>query len=60
ETGGADQGAALPSPFFFEVAQWADDDAGPVAVAPVSSPRVLSTAALVGRLRGVVCAPDGA
>ena len=60
DTGGADQGAALPSPFFFEVAQFADDDVDPIAVQPVSSPRVLSTAALVGRLRGVVCAPDGA
>ncbi|GAB4933167.1 hypothetical protein MAHJHV35_48080 [Mycobacterium avium subsp. hominissuis] len=28
--------------------------------AAVSAPRVLSAAALVGRLRGVVCAPDGA
>ncbi|MBS2080239.1 hypothetical protein, partial [Mycobacterium tuberculosis] len=30
------------------------------ALQPVSAPRVLSAAALVGRLRGVVCAPDGA
>ncbi len=60
DTGGADQGAALPSPFFFEIAQWADDDVDHIAVQPVSAPRVLSTAALVGRLRGVVCAPSGA
>jgi superfamily I DNA/RNA helicase/RecB family exonuclease len=60
DTGGADQGAALPSPFFFELAKWADDDSGDVAAQPVSAPRVLSSAALVGRLRGVVCAPQGA
>lgn len=60
DTGGADQGATLPSPFFFEVARWADDDVDAPEAHPVSAPRVLSTAALVGRLRGVVCAPDGA
>jgi RecB family exonuclease len=61
DTDGADQGgAALPSAFFFEIAQWADGDGGHVATQPVSAPRVLSAAALVGRLRGVVCAPDGA
>lgn len=60
DTGGADGGAALPSPFFFEVAQWADEQADHAAVQPISAPRVLSTAALVGRLRGVVCAPDDA
>jgi superfamily I DNA/RNA helicase/RecB family exonuclease len=60
DTGGADQGATLPSPFFFEVARWADDNVDPPEAHPVSAPRVLSTAALVGRLRGVVCAPDGA
>ncbi|BBY22283.1 ATP-dependent helicase [Mycobacterium stomatepiae] len=58
DSDGADGGAALPSPFFFELAQWADEDT--FAAQPVSAPRVLSTAALVGRLRGVVCAPDGA
>ncbi|MEZ0351134.1 ATP-dependent helicase [Mycobacterium sp. pR1184] len=60
DTGGADGGAALPSPFFFELAQCADEDADHVVALPVSAPRVLSTTALVGRLRGVVCAPDGA
>ncbi|OBI86247.1 ATP-dependent DNA helicase [Mycobacterium sp. 1245805.9] len=55
---GTDGDAALPSAFFSEVAQWADDDPGEAQ--PVSAPRVLSAAALVGRLRGVVCAPDGA
>lgn len=58
DAGGAGDDAALPSAFFFEIAQWATDD--PVAAQPISSPRVLSAAALVGRLRGVVCAPDGA
>ena len=60
DTGGAGQDTALPSAFFFEIAQWANDDGDPVAAQPVSAPRVLSAAALVGRLRGVVCAPDGA
>jgi superfamily I DNA/RNA helicase/RecB family exonuclease len=48
--------AALPSPFFFEIAQ-SDTGAG---LEPVATPRLLSTAAVVGRLRGVVCAPQGA
>ncbi|GFG97379.1 ATP-dependent DNA helicase [Mycobacterium timonense] len=60
DTGGGDHAAALPSPFFFDIAQWADEDVDDAALQPVSSPRVLSAAALVGRLRGVVCAPDGA
>ncbi|MGN6335742.1 UvrD-helicase domain-containing protein, partial [Mycobacterium sp.] len=60
DTGGAGLQAALPSGFFAEIAQWADDDADSAGVQPVSAPRVLSAAALVGRLRGVVCAPDGA
>ncbi len=51
--------AALPSAFFFEIAEWADGGGGPDAVQPASAPRVLSAAALVGRLRGIVCAPDG-
>jgi RecB family exonuclease len=60
DTGGPDQSAALPSPFFGEIAQWADADIDLEVLQPVSAPRVLSAAALVGRLRGVVCAPDGA
>lgn len=60
DAGGADNGAALPSPFFFEVAQWADDEAAALSSQPVSAPRVLSSSALVGRLRGVVCAPPNA
>ncbi len=59
DTGGADGEAALPSAFFSEIAQWADGDGDPVDAQPISAPRVLSAAALVGRLRGVVCAPDG-
>jgi superfamily I DNA/RNA helicase/RecB family exonuclease len=68
DTGGAGLGAppacggdaTLPSAFFFEIAQWATGDGDPVAAQPVSAPRVLSSAALVGRLRSVVCAPEGA
>src|SRR5262249_44899479 len=60
DSGGAGLDAALPSSFFFEIAQWANGDDDPLAARPVSAPRVLSAAALVGRLRGVVCAPDGA
>jgi superfamily I DNA/RNA helicase/RecB family exonuclease len=58
DTDGTDGDAALPSAFFSEIAQWADDDA--VDWQPISAPRVLSAAALVGRLRGVVCAPGRA
>ena len=78
EAGASDGGeAALPSPFFSEIAQWdtgsADaalpDGGDPLRPAsprrrsplqPVSAPRVLSAAAVVGRLRGVVCAPQDA
>src|SRR5205807_8524724 len=60
DAGGPGEDAALPSAFFFEIAQWATDDGDAVAAQPVSAPRVLSAAALVGRLRGVVCAPGGA
>lgn len=52
---------ALPSPFFDEVAAWATADGvesdGPVE--RIAAPPVLSAAALVGRLRSVVCAPFG-
>ena len=60
DTDGTGQEAALPSAFFFEIAQWATDGGDPHAAQPVSAPRVLSAAAVVGRLRGMVCAPDGA
>lgn len=58
DSGGPAQEAALPSAFFHEIAQLADCD-DLAAVQPISAPRVLSAAALVGRLRGVVCAPEG-
>jgi superfamily I DNA/RNA helicase/RecB family exonuclease len=60
DSGGAGEEAALPSPFFFEIAQWDTGAGDPEPPAPVCAPRVLSATALVGRLRGVVCAPDGA
>ncbi|GAA4542234.1 ATP-dependent helicase [Mycobacterium paraffinicum] len=59
DTGGGDNEAALPSSFCYELAQWTDGDVDLAAAQPISTPRVLSAAALVGRLRGVVCAPDG-
>ena len=57
---GSDPGTALPSAFFSEIAQLADGGDDLAAVQPIGAPRVLSAPALVGRLRGVVCAPDGA
>lgn len=57
DTGGSGGEAALPSPFFFEIASLAGEEA--VVAQPVCSPRVLSAAAVVGRLRSVVCAPEG-
>ncbi|BCI52198.1 DNA helicase [Mycolicibacterium litorale] len=51
--------AMLPSPFCQELAALSTDPADGPAV-PVRAPRVLAPAALVGRLRAVVCAPDGA
>ncbi len=53
EANGNDE-ASVPSPFFAEIAQWTT---GVPDLPPVTAPRVLSTAAVVGRLRGVVCAP---
>ncbi len=48
----------LPSPFVAELARLAG---GPEpAAAPLPAPPVLSAAGVVGRLRAVVCAPDGA
>ncbi len=57
DTGGASMAgaAALPSAFFAEIAQWATVDVDTAEAAP----RLLSAAAVVGRLRGVVCAPHG-
>ncbi|MGU3500289.1 ATP-dependent helicase [Mycobacterium sp. C31M] len=57
ETGDA---ALLPSPFCAELAALACADPAAEAVpAPIPAPRVLTPAALVGRLRAVVCAPAG-
>ncbi|BBY43671.1 ATP-dependent DNA helicase [Mycolicibacterium celeriflavum] len=49
----------LPSAFCHELAEQAGD-AVPDITTPVTAPRMLAPAALVGRLRGVVCAADGA
>lgn len=53
--------AALPSPFVAELAGYATTDGAgdQAAAAPVIAPPVLSPAAVVGRLRAVVCAPEG-
>ncbi len=57
--GGGDE-AGMPSPFFDEIAQWSTEAAGAAIppLEPVAVPRVLSANAVVGRLRGVVCAPQ--
>lgn len=60
DTDGAGDDAAVPSVFFGEVAQCANEEADNVELQPISAPRLLSGPALVGRLRGVVCAPAGA
>ncbi|GFG72840.1 ATP-dependent helicase [Mycobacterium botniense] len=60
EAGEAGQEVALPSAFFVEIAQWAGGEDGSGAVQPVAAPRLLSAAAVVGQLRSVVCAADGA
>jgi superfamily I DNA/RNA helicase/RecB family exonuclease len=57
EANGSDE-ASMPSPFFAEIAQWSTGSAD-AALQPVTAPRVLSPTAVVGRLRGVVCAPQG-
>ena len=50
--------ALLPSPFCEELVAVATDHGDP-APAPLAAPTVLSPSALVGRLRAVVCAPEG-
>ncbi len=50
--------AMLPSPFHCELAGLATDT-GTHTAEPVLAPRVLATAAVVGRLRAVICAPEG-
>ncbi len=49
----------LPSPFCHELARLATDRDTDTET-PVQAPRVLAPAALVGRLRSAVCAPEGA
>ncbi|GAY17999.1 ATP-dependent DNA helicase [Mycobacterium sp. shizuoka-1] len=51
--------AALPSPFVAELAELTTGAADQPA-APAAAPPVLAPAAVVGRLRSVVCAPAGA
>ena len=51
---------ALPSPFFYDIARHATTDgAAPALPTPVGLPQVLSVPAVVGRLRAIVCAPEG-
>ena len=49
---------AVPSVFVDELRRLAEDSGAPTV--PADAPRVLTPAALVGRLRAVVCSPDGA
>ena len=51
--------AAVASVFIPELARLATGDVAAIGGAPVQAPQVLSPAAVVGRLRAVVCAPDG-
>ena len=50
--------AALPSPFVAELANYASGDSDR-PTQPAVAPPVLAPAAVVGRLRSVVCAPSG-
>jgi superfamily I DNA/RNA helicase/RecB family exonuclease len=59
EANGDDE-ASMPSSFFAEIAQWSTGSPDAAVPEPVTAPRVLSATAVVGRLRGVVCAPQGA
>lgn len=56
--GGAEE--QIPSEFLTELAACATGDGQRAPVVPVVAPPVLSAAGVVGRLRGVVCAPRGA
>ena len=57
---GAGDEATLPSVFVPELARLATGDTATAAAPPVQAPPVLSPAAMAGRLRAVVCAPEGA
>ena len=51
----------VPSPFFYDIARFATEDGRPTELPPpATAPPVLSVSAVVGKLRSVVCAPDGA
>ena len=52
--------AMLPSVFVPELARLAGGEGATAVLTPVQAPPVLSPAAVVGRLRAVVCAPEGA
>ncbi len=52
--------STLPSVFVPELARLASGDTATAVLTPVQAPPVLSPAAVVGRLRAVVCAPAGA
>lgn len=58
DTAGAEE--QVPSEFLTELAACATADGGRAPAPPVVAPPVLSAAGVVGRLRAVVCAPDGA
>jgi superfamily I DNA/RNA helicase/RecB family exonuclease len=51
--------ATLPSPFVAELAEYVTDDGAAPPAVPAVAPPVLAPAAVVGRLRAVVCAPAG-
>nr|WP_077743557.1 UrvD/REP family ATP-dependent DNA helicase [Mycolicibacterium boenickei] len=56
DSDGGDE-SLLPSPFCAELAEVATES---VPLPPLAAPRVLQPSAVVGRLRAVVCAPEGA
>jgi superfamily I DNA/RNA helicase/RecB family exonuclease len=56
DSDGGDE-SLLPSPFCVELAEVATES---VPLPPLAAPRVLLPSAVVGRLRAVVCAPEGA
>ncbi|MFV8170024.1 ATP-dependent helicase [Mycolicibacterium peregrinum] len=56
DSDGGDE-SLLPSPFCAELAEVATES---VPLPPLAAPRVLLPSAVVGRLRAVVCAPEGA
>jgi superfamily I DNA/RNA helicase/RecB family exonuclease len=59
QSAGSGCAAEMPSSFFFDVAACDAGDVTTPASQPVYAPRVLSAPAVVGRLRSVVCAPEG-